>query len=119
LPFQPLEFLEVARNLASSGSEACFRTAVGRAYFGIAMEAWVKMFGDRTSKVNHKKIEKASKQAGTTAHEHFKTLLRLRVEADYYTIPSDSDYSNWEKNWETADALATELLPKINRFSAR
>lgn len=119
MPFDPRDFLVVAQNLALSPSEASLRTAVGRAYYAIAMAAWVHMYGTSPVKVNHRKIEKASQKAGTTARDQFKALLRLRVEADYYTIPSDPSLADWQHNWEQAEGNAAALLPKIPRFVRR
>ena len=112
--FDPLCFLELAYSLADQSSdEACLRTAVGRAYYTVFLVA-----RDRSGippgvrSVHGATIQKVKRTHRATG-EKLDRLRRLRVEADYYLIPSRPKYEDWKKNWARASGLVQNILPRI------
>lgn len=118
MPFTPGEFLDVGRQVATTGSEAALRTAVNRAYYAVAITAWLLLSppGRARRRVDHKLIEKSAKTGGRTLGDQYSNLLRLRAEADYYVDASQPGFSDWNENWSRAEAIARVLLPKVRQF---
>ena len=112
-PFDPLRFYELASSLADqSPDEACLRTAVGRAYYAVFLIAQDR-FGispecRRVNKLTIQKVKKADFATG----DKLGRLKGLRVQADYYLIPS-REYEDWKKNWARAKSLVQDILSRI------
>ena len=119
MPFDPKEFLNVARDVARRRTEGSLRTAVGRAYFAVAITAWLRLTPRprQRRKLDHKEIGRAANRAGTAFGNQFKALLRLRAEADYYMEPSEAGYADWEFNWQLAESLSKTLIERVDRFA--
>lgn len=119
MPFDPAEFLTVAERVAKDHSEGSLRTAVGRAYFAVAISAWYRMspYPRQKRKLDHGKILKAAICLGTGAKTQYGTLLRLRAEADYNMTPSSPEYGDWEANWELAKEIGWRLIGKVDKFT--
>lgn len=124
-PFDPREFFELAKTLASNSSEAELRTAVGRAYYAMYLIA-----SARPSVQTQKKNVPRTKGMGM--HEHLLTTLKsmsghtttahklrqlkeLRTQADYHLSPA-LYYQNWRQNWNTAEQLVKDLLPVLSQL---
>jgi hypothetical protein len=117
LPFDPLAFLELAKNLIDGGSpqERELRTAVGRAYYAVFLLARDKM-GIRARRDVHKLTRDALKARPgyRSTGEKLSQLGRLRSVADYELVPADPNHRNWPRNWTTARALVDQILPRIS-----
>ena len=114
-PFDPLEFLRLARRLAEQGTgERELRTAVGRAYYALFLVA-----RDRTSVTATQGVHRAVNRAVRLRHGHRSTasqlnsLKRLREVADYEELPVDPSQRDWVVNWQRADTIATHILPRL------
>lgn len=114
-PFNPLAFLNLARELANrDDDEARLRTAVGRAYYALFLVGREKT-GIRGRRDVHNKVIKAVKQRPgyrSTADE-LGALRRLRTVADYDLFPGDPADRNWTHNWSRAQALVDRVLPRL------
>lgn len=111
-PLDPLAFLELARELADGDDEARLRTAVGRAYYALFLVGREKS-GVRVKKDVHKAVVNAVKKRHRSLGDQLDSLRRLRIVADYELLPNDSANSNWQKNWERAEALVDKVLPGL------
>ena len=114
-PFDPLDFFRLAQQLGQSGADDReLRTAVGRAYYAAFLIA-----RDRTNVTvthgAHKAVGRAVKNSPghkSTASQ-LNSLRRLRTVADYQELPNDPSDRNWTANWQTAEAIAIRILPRL------
>lgn len=114
-PFDPLEFLRLAQQLAGQGAgERELRTAVGRTYYALFLIA-----RDRTGVTARQGAHKAVRRAVKVRRGHKSTasqlgsLQRLREVADYEELPADPSQRDWAANWQTVDTIATHILPRL------
>ena len=124
MAFDPLDFSSLARTLAAgTTSEAVYRTAVGRLYYSLHLLARDRL---GLTPTQLKKIMKKMKKGGShKAVVHAVTtrdmatggkldrLRVLRIEADYFLQPSSAQFANWNANYQTAELIATQILPRI------
>ena len=116
LKFNPREFLDLARELASSNKEANLRAGISRAYYAIFLIARDKA-GFTRKQGTHGKVKSAvRKRKGRGTSEKLGSLRKLRVVADYQLIPEDPNDSNWRNNWTRAQAMVNEVLPRIEAW---
>lgn len=116
-PFDPLLYLNLARELAQGGTEAKFRTAIGRAYYALFLLAYGKSNVTGTENVHRRVgLVVSSKPGYSIVGSQLRTLHRLRVEADYHLTPSDPAFEDWERNWKDAEHLADAILPKLQAW---
>ena len=113
--FDPIQFLQLAQNLANPATdEAKLRTAVGRAYYTAFLVARDKARITRRRAVHMKTSIALKKMHGyRTLGDKLQKLSRLRGVADYQLIPLDPAERDWEVNWSSASALASDIIPKL------
>jgi len=115
-PFDPLDFLKLAQDLANTGGEERLRTAVGRAYYSLFLLA-----RERTGAYPVKKADSAHtlvinavrKRKGFAVGNDLYRLKQFRITADYHLLPADVALQDWVQNWATAQALVQRLLPEL------
>ena len=120
-PFQPQQFLEVARDLAAAPTtEAKLRAAVSRAYYAIFL-----MVRDKAHIIGKDSVHERAKTAVTAkssaAGGTFQTLRELRTHADYVLRPGDLGfdpaYDDWEDNWKNAEWCCASLQAFLASWS--
>lgn len=109
-PFSPAEYLAVARSLAAQPpNEANLRTAVSRAYYAIFLIARDKAHISGKERL-HELTKAAVQSRNFAAGGEYESLRQLRVQADYFLVPDDPAYRDWERNWQDAEHYAASLL---------
>src|SRR5712692_2335973 len=96
-PFDPDEFLVIARELVSQGdNEGRLRTAVSRAYYSSMLKARALLHVQDKRDVGGKVIGQLRRsRVLRAAGEQLEKLLRLRRAADYELVPEDAAYYDW------------------------
>ena len=115
-PFDPLDFLKLAQDLAKVGGEDRLRTAIGRAYYSLFL-----LVRERTGAFPARKEDSAHtlvinavrKRRGFAVGNDLYRLKQLRITADYQLLPADIALQDWSQNWATARALVQRLLPEL------
>lgn len=112
--FDPLASLAVAHTLGTQGREAEFRTAVGGTCYALFLLARDKLKAGASGSVRQQVIGSLRRRPGYrhVAYE-LDLLRRLRVVADYETVPVRPADRNWRANWRSAQALAARILPRL------
>lgn len=111
--FNPLRFLELAKDLAKSNDESNLRTAVGRAYYAIFLTIRKKLGVDNEYEVHAAVFNRLVRLRKTMINTQLSEMKRLRVTADYEITPVNEDHEDWRKNWERQDLLANTLLSHV------
>lgn len=102
MTFDPNRFLGLARELASnSDDEARLRTAVGRAYYSVFLQAR-EILGIRERRRVHGLVIGRLRSVDRASGDQLDLLQALRGEADY-----DLATRNWRSNWTVASDYAT------------
>ena len=114
--FNPREFLDLARDLASSNNEANLRAGIGRAYYAIFLIARDKAGFTRKQGTHDKVISAVRKRKGRGTSDKLGSLRKLRGVADYQLIPEDPNDSNWRNNWTRADAIVDDIFLRIENW---
>ncbi len=117
-PFNPLAFLDIARELGNGDrEEAKLRTAVGRAYYALFLIARDKT-GITGRRAVHTRVINALKKRKNyrSTADQLDALRRLRTVADYELLPSDHANRNWPGNWSEAHALVDRVLPRLQAW---
>ena len=117
-PFDPLAFLDLARELGNGDrEEAKLRTAVGRAYYALFLIARGKA-GVTGRRDIHTRVINALKQRRKyrSTADQLDALRRLRAVADYQLLPDDPINRNWPGNWSRAHALVDRVLPRLQAW---
>jgi len=119
MSLDPLEFFNVAKQVAQAGSEAALRTAVGRTYYAAFLVARERT-GIRKRKgrksVHQLVIDKIRKREGyKTTGDALDDLFWLRIQADYFLVP-ETEYRDWVSNWSRAQGILQRILPKLQRW---
>ena len=117
--FDPLEFSALARSLASrSPSEAAYRTSVGRLYYSLHLLARgrLRLTRRQLGSKPHIAVVGQVRRRDLAVGNQLDRLRKLRVEADYFLQPSSPQFANWGANYQTADLIATRILPRIQRL---
>jgi hypothetical protein len=116
-PFDPVAFLDTAKDLAKREEESLLRTAIGRAYYATFLVAREKT-GIKDKDRVHSKVIRALK--GNRSHmalgSQLDKLRRLRVVADYEMLPDNPSDRNWRQNWITTESIVTHILPKLKKI---
>ncbi len=115
-PFDPLEFLEVAREMAASGGEGRLRVAVGRAYYALfllARERTGAYPADKSQSAHALVLSALSRRKGFSVANDLNQLKKLRLTADYQLIPTKPGERDWARNWARAQWLVGRLLPTL------
>jgi len=121
MAFNPLDFSNLARTLAAgSASEAVYRTAVGRLYYSLHLVARdrLALTAKQMKKEGgyHKAVVNRVTKKDVATGGQLDLLRVLRIEADYHLQPSSPQFANWGANYQTADLIATKILPRIQRL---
>ena len=127
IPFDPREFLRVANALQAATAEAEWRTAVGRAYYGLFLLARDRLYpspmpsrvirrqmarGRLANIPIHQAVLEEVKRRSTSVGNQLQKLHELRIQADYYPR-SNPQYADWHRNAQNAMSIATHILPRI------
>ena len=117
-PFDPSDFLIVAHELAGDGSwaEARLRTAVGRAYYSVFLQARDKL-QIREKKGVHTKVIQALKRVDRAAGDQLDSLESLRGAADYEMTVNDPLSRDWRSNWHRARNYADHIARRLARLT--
>jgi len=118
-PFDPLEYLALARDLvAESSHEARLRAATSRAYYALFLiiRDWVGVEGQQNvhSKVLQALGSRGQQGVGGRLHR----LRRLREAADYQRVPIDPSFQDWQANWHKANEHAIWLVNRLTQLGA-
>jgi hypothetical protein len=114
IPFDPLEFLALARTLTDLGeNEANLRTAVGRAYYAVFLVARQRTGVSAASGSAHGDVVRALSAHDRALADQLGRLRRLRNVADYELVPITTVDRNRAKNWHEIDTLAGHMLPRV------
>jgi len=116
MPFHPRDFLSFARSLAGgNSSEEGLRTAVGRAYYGLFLIARERTRLTVRNRV-HAEVKREVRRRDKATGDKLGALHRLRLVADYEVVPVDPGDRDWGSNWSRADAIASEIAPRIENI---
>lgn len=116
--YDPLELLELAKELSQSSEESKLRTAVGRAYYAIFLIARERMRLTSEERIHATVSHEISLRAGRMVKERYDDMKELHRVADYELRPIDPEYRDWRDNWNTQQTLANSLLPKVQSLPA-
>ena len=114
--FDPLDLLRVAEFLAErDSSEASLRTAVSRTYYGVLL-AVTGSFGVARGRNIHSRaigeMLKRDRQAGL----RLRSLMLLRILADYELEVQDPLRTDWRRNYRMARAYADSVVDRLRRI---
>ncbi len=114
MTFDPSEFLNVASELARNPhDEASLRTAVGRAYYSVFLQACEKLgIRGRRRRVHGFVIGRLRHDDPAAGNELAK-LETLRGEADYEMTVQDPLHRDWRYNWRAALSYATHISRRL------
>lgn len=112
-PFDPLEFLALARELGESDDQSKLRAAVGRAYYALFLIARDRLNVVTTLDVHTEVINRFGNRKGKGRRDQLFEMKELRLVADYETIPPTEICKDWKRNWERQKLLTLHLLPHI------
>lgn len=116
-PFDPLEFLHLAQELANRNEESSLRVAVGRAYYAVFLIARMKTGVRGRDKVHKKVVQAIKRRRGySPVGDKLRSLFRLRAVADYELIPVNPSDRNWPHNWSITQDIVNNILPKIQAY---
>lgn len=114
--FDPLDLLRVAEFLAErDSSEASFRTAVSRTYYGVLLSAR-ETFGVVGGRHSHNRIIQALRRRDRHAGDQLHQLKDLRVLADYDLDVRDPLRANWRRNYRMARSFADLVIIRLRRI---
>lgn len=117
MTFNPNEFLRLANVLAANvNDEASLRTAVGRAYYTVVLQARDRLGLRGHRRKIHGMVIGRLKAADRSAGDQLDKLETLRGEADYEMVVEDPLHRNWRSNWSLASSLATSILGRLQRL---
>ena len=121
-PFNPLDFYNLAHQIAVNPSEACYRAAIGRVYYAMhlmardhaTVQALMSTYPRPGNMGSHEYIIYLIHQIPhkRTVGNKLRDLKDLRVQADYRML-AVSPYDNWQVNWSNATTLAIWLFGQI------
>lgn len=115
-PFQPSEYLQIAKALAAQNpNQASFRAAVSRAYYAVFLIARDKAHIPGKERL-HELTKAAIQIRSFAAGGEYESLRQLRVQADYFLVPSDPAYEDWLNNWKDAEFYADSLLEFLDNW---
>ena len=113
--FDPEGFLEIARSLAhkTNATEAELRTAVGRAYYGVFLQARevLAAAGEITptgTQVDHQSVVGALRSRGGSSGNQLHKLRRARNQDDYHLRRTRTQASA-QQLVTTADLISSRL----------
>ncbi len=111
--FDPLRYLALARTLAEIEDDCNLRTVVSRAYYAIFLVVQDRLSVVTQYDVHSEVLARLQRRHKYAAKSLLSEMRRLRQVADYEMAPSDVAYSDWRKNWDRQDLLASSLLLQI------
>jgi uncharacterized protein (UPF0332 family) len=117
MTFDPNEFLNVANKLAQNAQdEASLRTAVGRAYYSVFLQACEKLGIQGRRRRVHGFVIGRVRHNDPAAGNQLAKLEALRGEADYQLTVSDPLHRDWRSNWRQASNYAMHIVKRLQRL---
>ena len=117
MSFDPNDFLRVADGLAQgSDDEASLRTAVGRAYYGVFLQARERLGIHGQRRRVHGIVIGRLRSADPAAGNQLDKLEALRGAADYDLVVQDPLHQNWQSNWRDASNYARHIARRLARL---
>ncbi len=114
--FQFPDYQNVACQLAELGGEACLRSAVSRLYYALFHIALARTRAKGKRSI-HRAVVTEVKSKDPALGNQLDALKKLRVQADYYLVPSGRNIStDWKQNWQRASVIASHILPRLQRI---
>ena len=114
--FDPLDLLRVAEFLAErDSSEASLRTAVSRTYYGVLLAVTDSLGVSRGRNIHSRAIGemlKRDRQAGL----RLRSLMLLRILADYELEVQDPLRTDWRRNYRMARSFADLVIIRLRRI---
>ena len=114
--FDPLDLLRVAEFLAErDSSEASLRTAVSRTYYGVLLAVTDSLGVARGRNIHSRAIGemlKRDRQAGL----RLRSLMLLRILADYELEVQDPIRTDWRRNYRLARSFADSVINRLRRI---
>ena len=116
-PLDPRAFLDLATSLtdAIAADEATLRTAVGRAYYSVFLQAR-DILGIGGRRNIHQRVIIALKRQDPAAGTQLEKLASLRGMADYEMIVADPLLRDWQVNWRQARSFAEHIAGRLSRL---
>jgi len=117
MTFDGSAFLRVANELAhNSDDEASLRTAVGRAYYAVFLQARERLGIHGQRRRIHGIVIGRLKSADPVAGNQLDKLEALRGAADYDLVVQDPLHQNWQSNWRDASNYARHIARRLARL---
>lgn len=111
-PFNWLSYLDVAENLMLGGSEAHFRSAVSRAYYGVFGETRSRLEGQgirfQRENIHHKVIKWLKDQPQDSVVQIGVELDRLRVKRNHADYDAIQTFTDWRAKLSILEARSLE-----------
>jgi hypothetical protein len=112
--FDPLDFLRLADALVTDDAdEATLRTAIGRAYYAVFLLARAKT-DVRGRRQVHERVREAISPVNDRLAALLGTISTVRYFADYELHPTNTNFTNWERNWEHVRRNVTSVLEELD-----
>lgn len=109
--FDPLEFFNIACNLAKGSNEGDHRSSINRAYYSVFLLARQQANLDSVDSAVHTKVLNHFEANDSRLHQRLKPLFALRKEADY-----ERSKRIVQRNAEEALRFATYILKKLGKL---
>jgi hypothetical protein len=112
--FDPLRFLSLADTVATDDAdEAALRTAIGRAYYAVFLLARAKT-GVAGRRHAHERVRVAISPVNDRLASLLGSISSYRDYADYELAPTNPNFANWKRNWETVRRNVTVVLEDLD-----
>jgi uncharacterized protein (UPF0332 family) len=113
MTFDPTEFLRVANALAEHSDEASLRTAVGRAYYSVFLQARERLGIRGQRRHIHGLVIAGLRRVDRKVGDQLDKLEKLRGTADYELEVEDPFHQDWHYNWRSAFNYATYVSKRL------
>ena len=114
MSFDPNEFLRLAHAIArDSDDEARLRSAVGRAYYAVFLQARERLGLRGHRRKIHGLVIGRLKSVNRAAGDQLDKLETLRGEADYELEVQDPLHRDWRSNWASASSYAAYISRRL------
>ena len=119
MTFNPSEFLRLANELARDNSdEAKLRSAVGRAYYAVFLQARESLGLSGNRRRIHRLVIGRLKGTDRSAGDQLDKLETLRGEADYELVVRDTLHRDWLSNWKSASVYSNNVFRRLRKLQS-